>query len=128
MTPYGWTKNLPSDHDVMMAIGQAGKSALESKYGTEYALGSIANVICKISYKLENEIFVSFCHFLDVASGSSADWVHAELNPGFAFAYEFRDTGRFGFSLPADQIIPNSIEIFASVVAMLKEAKNRGMA
>jgi hypothetical protein len=65
---------------------------------------------------------------LDVASGSSADWVDAELDPGYAFAYEFRDTGRNGFVLPVDQIIPNSEEIFASVVAQLKEAKARGLA
>jgi hypothetical protein len=49
MTPYGWTKNLPADYAQLMAIGQAGKDALEAKYGTQYQLGSIANVICKIS-------------------------------------------------------------------------------
>lgn len=47
MTPYGWTKNLPPHYDLLMAIGKAGKDALEAKYNTQYALGSIANVICK---------------------------------------------------------------------------------
>lgn len=65
--------------------------------------------------------------FKDIASGSSIDWVYEELNPGFTFAYEFRDTGRFGFSLPADQITENSVEIWASVAAMLKEAKSLGV-
>jgi hypothetical protein len=41
------------------------------------------------------------------------------------YAYEFRDEGKNGFSLPANQIIDNSIEIFASIVAILKESKIR---
>lgn len=66
--------------------------------------------------------------FVDIASGSSADWVHEKLNVQLSYAYEFRDEGRYGFSLPADQIVPNSREIFASVVAMVKEAQVRGLA
>lgn len=66
--------------------------------------------------------------FLDIASGSSIDWVKEELGTNLTYAYEFRDEGRYGFTLPADQIIPNSIEVFASIVAILKEAKLRGIA
>jgi hypothetical protein len=43
------------------------------------------------------------------------------------YAYELRDEGNNGFSLPANQIIDNSIETFASVVTILKESKVRGI-
>ena len=36
----------------------------------------------------------------------------------YAFALELRDTGRYGFLLPANQIIPTGIETFAAVKAM----------
>lgn len=32
-----------------------------------------------------------------------------------------RDTGRYGFILPAEQIIPNAQEILHSLIAMIKE-------
>lgn len=44
------------------------------------------------------------------------------------YAYEFRDEGQYGFVLPANQIIGNAIEVFASIVAMLKEAQRREIA
>ena len=31
----------------------------------------------------------------------------------YAYSVELRDTGRYGFLLPADQIIPNGEEIWA---------------
>jgi hypothetical protein len=61
-----------------------------------------------------------------LASGSSDDWVNAEIKPNLTYTYELRDL--FNFELPADQIIDNSIEVFASIVAMLKEGQRRGIA
>lgn len=47
MSPYGWTTNLPPNYNLLNAIGTAGRNALQAKYGTQYSLGSIANVICE---------------------------------------------------------------------------------
>lgn len=66
--------------------------------------------------------------FADIASGSSVDWVLAAKSVNLTYAYEFRDTGSFGFSLPASQIINNSIEVWASVAAIMNEALRRGIA
>lgn len=66
--------------------------------------------------------------FLDEASGSSLDWVKANYQTNLTYAYELRDRGQNGQILPADQIIENSIETFASVIAILKEAQKRGIA
>jgi carboxypeptidase A2 len=54
------------------------------------------------------------------------DWVKATLKLPIAFTYELRDTGRHGFVLPADQIIPNGQEILDSFVVMFKEATKFG--
>lgn len=56
------------------------------------------------------------------------DWVKHELRPNVTFEYEMRDKGYYGFSLLPDQIIPNAIEVFASIVTILKEAQARGIA
>jgi hypothetical protein len=47
MLPYGWTYELLENYDEIYAIGEKALVSLKSKYGTEYRLGAIANVICK---------------------------------------------------------------------------------
>ena len=64
--------------------------------------------------------------FLDVATGSSADWAKGSLGIPISYTYELRDTGRYGFLLPPNQIIPTGEETLDSLVAMFKEAKARG--
>lgn len=66
--------------------------------------------------------------FTDIAAGSSLDWVKDSTGANVTYAYEFRDEGRYGVTLPADQIEENSIEVFASIVAILKESQARGIA
>jgi hypothetical protein len=53
--------------------------------------------------------------------------VKQELKTNLTFEYELRDTGAYGFALPADQIIPNSIEVFASIIKILQEAQRMGI-
>jgi len=67
---------------------------------------------------------------LYIASGGAADWLAgnatAQKN---GLTLELRDTGRYGFLLPANQIIPSGEEILPSVVlfaqSVLTEANNR---
>lgn len=51
MVPYGWTRELPDNYDQLYAIGLKALESLKSKFGTEYELGSIANILCKFSKK-----------------------------------------------------------------------------
>lgn len=51
------------------------------------------------------------------SSGVMQDYVYAE-RAAWSFTYELRDTGRFGFILPADQIIPTAEEIFAGALEL----------
>lgn len=116
------------NYQELYEIGTKGVEALKSKYGTNYRLGSIANIICKLKKIEINFQVLQDYDFLDIASGSSLDWVKAELKTNVSYAYEFRDEGRNGFTLPANQIISNSVEVFASIVAILKESQVRGIA
>lgn len=52
---------------------------------------------------------------LYLASGTTLDWAWDEANI-YAFTYELRDTGQFGFVLPPDQIVPSGEEILESLL------------
>jgi len=47
------------------------------------------------------------------AAGASDDWYKGVVGTRFAFTTELRDTGRHGFVLPKDQIIPSGEEMWA---------------
>lgn len=60
-----------------------------------------------------------------MASGGSADWargVHRHIRVTFTF--ELRDTGRHGFILPPEQIIPSGEETLDAVVRILNEVNS----
>ena len=59
----------------------------------------------------------NFCS--DSAAGASDDWYKGVLGSRFAYTVELRDTGRHGFVLPADQIIPSGEELWAAFKVML---------
>merc|ERR1712241_1162188 len=48
------------------------------------------------------------------AAGASDDWYKGVLGSRFAYTTELRDTGRYGFELPKDQIIPSGEEMWAA--------------
>lgn len=55
---------------------------------------------------------------VDQASGSTVDWTY---NQGIKYSYTFelRDTGRYGFILPANQIIPTAKETWLALMAIM---------
>lgn len=60
-----------------------------------------------------------------MASGSSTDWVKGVAGVDFAMAMELRDTGSYGFLLPADQIIPTAEEVWAFHVTVIKQLMDK---
>ncbi|KAG5676180.1 hypothetical protein PVAND_006029 [Polypedilum vanderplanki] len=109
MLPYGFTTEILENYDELYEIGTIALESLSAKFGTQYRIGSIANIIY-------------------IASGSSLDWLKYEFKTNVTYAYELRDQGRYGFALPADQIIDTAIETFESIKTILKEAQIRGIA
>merc|ERR1712130_71591 len=55
-----------------------------------------------------------------IASGSSTDWAHGN-GINFTTSMELRDTGLYGFLLPADQIIPTAEETWAFHMTVIRE-------
>lgn len=56
----------------------------------------------------------------DTASGSSADWTYGKLGLEYSYGVELRDTGKYGFLLPEDQIIPTGRETLDALLALAK--------
>ena len=61
--------------------------------------------------------------FADKNSGGSKDYTYGRLGIKYSFALELRDTGRYGFLLPANQIVPTAMETFEGIKVMAKEMK-----
>ncbi|XP_011160936.1 zinc carboxypeptidase [Solenopsis invicta] len=107
LIPYGHTTAHLDNYNDLYQIGMKTKTALSRRYGTQFKVGNIAEAIY-------------------VASGGSMDWVKGTYGTPITYTYELRDTGRHGFLLPPNQIIPTGEETLDSLVAMFKEAKARG--
>lgn len=108
LVPFGY-QNAPKvdNYYDWMEMAEAAAIALYKRHGTQYEFGNTADV-------------------LYIASGSTRDWAHGAHNVPIAASYEFRDTGNYGFLLPADQIVPNSEEVLDSLVAFLAKGSELG--
>lgn len=69
-------------------------------YGTSFTYGPICSTIYQ-------------------ATGNSVDYVDGTVGADFTFTTELRDTGTYGFVLPASQITPSAIEAYAGVRSLL---------
>jgi len=55
------------------------------------------------------------------AAGASDDWYRGGLGTRYSFTTELRDTGYYGFVLPAEQIIPSGEELFAGMKVVFEK-------
>ncbi|XP_059610856.1 uncharacterized protein LOC132257834 [Phlebotomus argentipes] len=104
--PWSYTSD-PADHyDDLHHIGTVTADRLKESYNTEYTVQSFFD--------------------LYISTGTSIDWAYAEAGIPLSYTYEFRDNGTYGFILPADQILPNSIEVLQSMIALCDESERLG--
>ncbi|KAI7821038.1 hypothetical protein BC939DRAFT_398878 [Gamsiella multidivaricata] len=100
MTPYGFTGTPPDNYDsYLKPLADGAVAALQAVNGVQFTAGDIYNTIYP-------------------ASGSSVDYA-LSVGVGAPFAVELRDTGRYGFSLPASQIVPSGKEVWAAFTSIL---------
>ncbi|NXI37932.1 CBPA2 Carboxypeptidase, partial [Galbula dea] len=104
MYPYGYKCTEPADQTELDALGKAAAHSIRSLYGTTFKVGSI----CKVIYQ---------------ASGGSIDWSY-DNGIKYSFALELRDTGRYGFLLPANQIIPTAQETWLGLKAIMEHVRD----
>lgn len=66
-------------------------------------------------------ISLPFC--IDVASGVTVDWAY-DSGIKYSFSFELRDTGQYGFLLPATQIIPTAQETWMAIRTIMIHTLN----
>jgi len=102
--PYGYTRTPCKDQPELHELAKKAITDLASLYGTRYRYGSIINTIYQ-------------------ASGGTIDWTY---NQGIKYSYTFelRDTGRYGFILPANQILPTAKETWLALMAIMEHTNS----
>ncbi|KAM8974606.1 carboxypeptidase A2-like [Pelodytes ibericus] len=102
--PYGYKCTNPAHFTELNNVGKAAATALSSLYGTKYTVGTICSTIYQ-------------------ASGGSIDWTY-DIGIKYSFAFELRDTGRYGFLLPATQILPTAQETYVGLKKILEHVRD----
>uniref|UniRef100_F7E9F3 Carboxypeptidase A1 n=1 Tax=Monodelphis domestica TaxID=13616 RepID=F7E9F3_MONDO len=97
--PYGYTTTRVAHQSELDQLAKAAVENLASLYGTKYKYGSIITTIYQ-------------------ASGGTIDWTY---NSGIKYSYTFelRDTGLYGFLLPAKQIVPTAQETWLGLMTIM---------
>eukprot|EP01099_Mayorella_cantabrigiensis_P004398 TRINITY_DN3300_c0_g2_i1.p1 TRINITY_DN3300_c0_g2~~TRINITY_DN3300_c0_g2_i1.p1 ORF type:complete len:417 (+),score=92.26 TRINITY_DN3300_c0_g2_i1:47-1297(+) len=98
MYPWGYTYLATSDKTTLDECAKVSVQALTAVYGTKYTYGQISTTIY-------------------IASGNTCDWTYGQIGVTYSMAVELRDTGKYGFLLPENQIVPSGIETFAGFKA-----------
>ncbi|XP_070579140.1 carboxypeptidase A1-like [Ptychodera flava] len=98
LNPWGYTYQHPKDYDDHMAIGKAFRDALYPLYNTTYTYGA-----------LPDELYI--------AAGVSIDWAYAVAGIKYSHTTELRDTGKYAFILPPEQILPTAKETYEGMMA-----------
>ncbi|CAH3112222.1 unnamed protein product [Pocillopora meandrina] len=102
--PWGYTSRRTPDYSEQIRVAKAASDALRREHGTRFKYGSSASLLYP-------------------ASGGSEDWTYGKLGVTYSFSVELRDTGRHGFLLPANQIIPTGEETFEGLKALVREMR-----
>ena len=93
--PYGYTKTPPSNVGNMDYLGEIVTTAIRDVYGTEFIYGSGSEA-------------------LYYTTGTTKDYGYDTQKVGCSITVELRDTGRYGFLLPEEQILPVADEMAAA--------------
>ncbi|KFO18335.1 carboxypeptidase O [Fukomys damarensis] len=105
LVPYGYTTNKSSNHEELIRVGQKAANALKAKHGTNYRVGSSADILYP-------------------TSGSSRDWAR-DIGIPFSYTFELRDNGTHGFILPEDQIQLTCEEAMEAVLSILEDVHSK---
>ncbi|XP_033208198.1 carboxypeptidase A2-like isoform X2 [Belonocnema kinseyi] len=101
LLPWGYTHAKPSDYLDLMNIAKRGTKALAKIHGTNYKIGPASEL-------------------LYLTTGASDDWAKGAARIKYSFTLELRDGGRYGFLLPATQIVPTARETWAGIRAIAR--------
>ncbi|OTA62074.1 hypothetical protein K449DRAFT_382772 [Hypoxylon sp. EC38] len=101
LTPYGYSCSAVAANQAEQdSLAKNLATAIAKPYGTRFTAGPT-------------------CATLYATAGGSNDYVTDINKAEYGWAIELRDTGRNGFTLPADQILPTGIEIWEGIKYLL---------
>ncbi|XP_056107013.1 carboxypeptidase A1-like [Rhinichthys klamathensis goyatoka] len=106
--PYGYKSTPAKDQAELHALARKAISELQSLYNTSYRYGSIITTIYQQN---------------DGVDGVTIDWTY-DQGIKYSYTFELRDTGRYGFILPANQIVPTAEETWLALMAIMEHTKN----
>ncbi|MBM4113427.1 MAG: hypothetical protein FJ253_08680 [Phycisphaerae bacterium] len=98
--PWGWTQELSIDQPLFVELGAAMQAAIDSVHGRFYEPGPIYTTIYP-------------------AAGGSVDWCYGGAGV-FATTVEVRDTGAYGFLIPAAEVRPCAEENTAAALSLIE--------
>jgi murein tripeptide amidase MpaA len=101
LRPYGWTTQLCPNENQLKALGSEIAATIKAVHGKTYQ--NIRSV----------ELYIT--------TGTAGDWYYQE---GIVDSYtiELRDTGKYGFLLPPQEIVPTGQENFAGMRVFMSKA------
>lgn len=94
--PWGYDRKVPADHADLDRVGKDAAAAIKRISGQDYTVGPAGSSLYP-------------------AAGGSDDWAKGTMKLKYSYTVELRDTGRYGFMLPADQIISSGREMLGFV-------------
>ena len=97
LSPYGYTNVPHPRHSLFTDLNAVYRAGIASANGLLYTAGNTFTTIYP-------------------AAGTMGDWATGDRSI-FGWSMEQRDTGQFGFILPADQIIPSAEEAMSGIFA-----------
>jgi murein tripeptide amidase MpaA len=101
MFPYGYTcSGTVPNSSTYASLARGAAAAVRAVYGTTFQTGPICNTIYQVS-------------------GDSVDYAYEVSKTEFSMTVELRDTGNYGFVLPANQILPSAEEMWAGLNYLL---------
>ncbi|KAA0724444.1 Carboxypeptidase A1 [Triplophysa tibetana] len=102
--PYGYKSTPAKDQAELHELARKATAELQSLHNTRYTYGSIITTIYQ-------------------ADGVTIDWTY-DQGIKYSYTFELRDTGRYGFVLPADQILPTAEETWLALMVIMEHTKN----
>ncbi|EFN61709.1 Carboxypeptidase B [Camponotus floridanus] len=102
--PWGYDNRLPPDYVDLDKVGREAATAMKKAGGSVYTVGNSATTLYP-------------------ASGGSDDWAKALPKLKYTYTIELRDTGKYGFLLPARFIIVTAKEALAAVQIITEACK-----
>lgn len=104
-SPFAYTKSLTPHHSTHMSVLKEIQTAVHKSGGILYSIGPLSTS-------------------LYVGSGFALDWVYSNAKITHSYLAELRDKGYYGFLLPADQIVPTSMETWEGIRAGIQKIYN----